>query len=90
MEVRLNVDTWLLVRHYIPLGWEIRVGMVELLHGTLQALPKCEYFVSFEDPIRISTRKYTEKDDWGEPTLLASWRKRPADVDLEPYAQMDC
>ena len=61
VEYALTTDTRVLVQQYIPPGREIRVGLVELPDGTLQTLPKYEYFVSTEDPIRTSAHKFTDK-----------------------------
>ena len=61
VEYALTTDIRVVVQQYIPPGREIRVGVVELPDGTLQTLPKYEYFVSPEDPIRTMTHKYTDK-----------------------------
>ena len=61
VEHALTTDTRVVVQQYIPPGREIRVGLVELPDGTLQTLPKYEYFVSPEDPIRTMAHKYTDK-----------------------------
>mmetsp|Transcript_65309 Transcript_65309/g.108465 ORF Transcript_65309/g.108465 Transcript_65309/m.108465 type:complete len:372 (+) Transcript_65309:118-1233(+) len=89
VEHALTTDTRVVVQQYIPPGREIRVGLVELPDGTLQTLPKYEYFVSPEDPIRTMAHKYTDKDDQGELKLATSQRKCPADVDPELDAELD-
>lgn len=69
-----------LVEQYIPLGREVRVGVVENGNGDLTMLPVLEYLFSSGSSMRTPTDKL-ELDEHGNPFNLSkvSRRRLPAD-----------
>lgn len=68
------------VEQYIPLGREVRVGMVENSSGDLVMLPVLEYLFNPDSSIRTSTDKF-RMDEHGNPIRQpkAPRRRLPAD-----------
>jgi len=89
VEEALKVDKKVVVEEFIAPGKEIRVGLVENPDGTLTTLPKYEYFVSSEDPIRTMAHKYTPLDDQGELQVATGNRQCPADISPEVADELD-
>lgn len=70
-----------LVERFVPLGRELRVGILERADGTLSMLPVIEYFLPEKTPIRTPADKVATGTD-GLPIGLASGgRACPAAVD---------
>lgn len=75
-------DTEIVCEQFIPLGRELRVGVLETDQG-LQMLPCMEYFLTEDHPIRESADKYVT-DSSGVPTTLTSGRRQcPASIDTQ-------
>jgi len=90
VENALTVDSKVMVEQFIPPGTEIRVGIIENLDGTLSTLPKYEYFVSKNDPIRTMAHKYSDLDDNKELRVATGNRACPApSITPEIAAELD-
>ena len=73
----------ILIKQYIPLRRELRVGMTEKGNGTLDMLLAIEYFVTASRPIRDSNDEL-EADKKGLPHgWYACARKWPAEIEPE-------
>jgi len=60
-------DKEVLVEKYIPLGYEVRVAVVEDVKGNLKVLPICNYILQDSNPIRtLEDKLQTDKE--GVPT----------------------
>ena len=60
-------DKEVLVEEFIPLGYEVRVAVVENEHGLLEVLPICNYVLNKDHPIRTLEDKL-QTDENGIPT----------------------
>ena len=60
-------DKEVLVEEFIPLGYEVRVAVVENEHGLLEVLPICNYVLNDNHPIRTLEDKL-QTDENGIPT----------------------
>jgi|Transcript_2026 D-alanine-D-alanine ligase len=89
VKLALEVDRKVVVEQFIPPGQEIRVGLIEKPDGTLQTLPKFEYHISENDPIRTSAHKLTKLDDNKEVDLAHGKRSCPADLPNDVVAELD-
>jgi len=81
LKAAFEFDTEVLIERYIPLGREIRVGILEQDDGALEMLPCIEYFLSEADPIRTAAHKLVNDDKGVPKTLATGGRKCPADID---------
>ena len=60
-------DKEVLVEQYIPLGYEVRVAVIEDVKGNLEVLPICNYILQDSHPIRTLEDKL-QTDEEGVPT----------------------
>ena len=81
-------DDEVIVEEYIPLGRELRVGVLAEDRG-LRVLPMVDYHLPAERPIRTSANKLTE-DDKGVMNGFA-WFKTscPADIEAALWAKLE-
>lgn len=82
LETAFTFDDEVLCEKFVPLGREIRVGVLELDDGSLEMLPCIEYILDPEQPIRSSADKLST-DSRGVATKPnpATRRQCPADID---------
>eukprot|EP00977_Amphora_coffeiformis_P015117 scaffold4420_cov187-Amphora_coffeaeformis.AAC.12 len=85
LETAFQFDDELLVEQYVPLGRELRVGVVDGEDGKLEFLPVMEYFLhNKSEPIRTSKDKISTADDNANSMDFAPVdRQVPASVDEE-------
>lgn len=83
-------DSEVLCERFIPLGRELRVGVLENDDGVQEMLPCIEYFFEPGNPIRSSNDKLST-DSRGVATVPnpATQRKVPADVDPALRAKLE-
>jgi len=82
LETAFVFDDQLLCEQFIPLGRELRVGVVDGENGELEFLPITEYFLTNNKlPIRSSEDKISTDDKAKELTFAPVDRKTPADID---------
>lgn len=82
-------DDQLLCEQFIPLGRELRVGVVDGENDELEFLPIMEYFLTNKKlPIRTSGDKIASDDKAKEMTFAPVDRKTPADVDDELFKKL--
>jgi len=71
-------DNEVLVEQFIPLGYEVRVAVVEDENGNLEVLPICHYVLNESHPIRTLEDKL-QTDEEGLPTTITKCtRELPA------------
>lgn len=90
LKTGFSFDDQLLCEQFIPLGRELRVGVVEKEEGGLEFLPVVEYFLhKKEHPIRTSKDKISSSDDKAENMDFAPVdRQCPAKVDNELHKKL--
>eukprot|EP01047_Picozoa_sp_COSAG01_P009695 COSAG01_NODE_401_length_17529_cov_47.865806_11_plen_378_part_00 len=76
----LKFDDEILVEEYIPLGRELRVGVLEDGSGHYTVLPAVEYHLPQERPIRTSQDKLKSDADGNITGFAPVQRSCPADV----------
>jgi len=82
LETAFSFDDEVLCESFIPLGREIRVGVLEMDDGSLEVLPCIEYFLDPDAPIRSSADKLSTNSR-GVATVPNPNTRRmcPADID---------
>merc|ERR1712066_691006 len=75
LDEAFKFDYELLIEHYIPLGRELRVGVLEMDDGSLEMLPCMEYILDPNKPIRSSSDKLST-DSRGVATALNTKAQR--------------
>lgn len=90
LKTGFSFDDQLICEQFIPLGRELRVGVVEKEEGGLEFLPIVEYFLhKKEHPIRTSKDKISSSDDGAENMDFAPVdRQCPAVVDDELHNKL--
>jgi len=89
LERAFAFDDQLLCEQFIPLGRELRVGVVDGENNELEFLPIMEYFLGANKlPIRTSEDKISTDDQATELTFAPVDRKTPADIDDELYQKL--
>ena len=82
LETAFQFDDLVLAEEFIPLGREIRVGVVECDKGSLEMLPCMEYFFHQKKlPIRTSLDKLNSSSDGKTLEFSPVDRECPADID---------
>lgn len=84
LKTAFTFDDMILCEEFIPLGREIRVGVIESMDGkSLELLPTMEYFLHEKsEPIRTSKDKLTiDVNDGTALSFSPVDRKIPADID---------
>ena len=76
----LKFDTEVLVEEFIPLGRELRVGVLEDDKGGFTVLPAIEYHLHTQQPIRSSADKLCSDADGNITAFAQVERSCPADV----------
>jgi len=71
-------DNDVLVEQYIPLGYEVRVAVIENEYGDLEVLPICNYVLNDSHPIRTLEDKLQTDDDGIPTTPTKCIRELPA------------
>ena len=71
-------DNEVLVEKYIPLGYEVRVAVIENEYGELEVLPICNYVLNESHPIRTLEDKLQTDDDGIPTTPTKCTRELPA------------
>ena len=69
VEDAFNYDNEVFVEQFIPLGYEVRVAVVEDENGKLEVLPICHYLLNESHPIRTLEDKL-QTDDEGVPNYI--------------------
>eukprot|EP00586_Coscinodiscus_wailesii_P016045 CAMPEP_0172508972 /NCGR_PEP_ID=MMETSP1066-20121228/216518_1 /TAXON_ID=671091 /ORGANISM="Coscinodiscus wailesii, Strain CCMP2513" /LENGTH=363 /DNA_ID=CAMNT_0013287233 /DNA_START=36 /DNA_END=1123 /DNA_ORIENTATION=- len=85
LKTGFTFDDELLCEQFIPLGKELRVGVVEKEDGELEFLPIMEYFLHNKElPIRTSKDKISSSDGKaGDMDFAPTDRQTPATIDDE-------
>lgn len=83
-------DDELICEQFIPLGRELRVGVVDGEDGRLEFLPVMEYFLHDKvEPIRTSKDKISTSDDGATSMDFAPVDRRvPATIDRDLYDKL--
>jgi len=82
LKTAFNFDDLILCEQFIPLGRELRAGVVDRDDGELEMLPCMEYFLHNKaQPIRTSADKITEGGKGQNLDFAPVDRQCPADVD---------
>ena len=68
IEHAFKYDTEILIEEFIPLGYEVRVAVIEDEYGNLEVLPICNYLLDKSHPIRTLEDKLQTNTD-GTPTV---------------------
>ena len=92
LEHAFSCDDVVLCEEFVPLGRELRFGLVEVedQDGSvrLKGLPCLEYFLSVDHPIRLPNDKVLADDKGKVKALATGGRQCPADVDDALYAKL--
>jgi D-alanine-D-alanine ligase len=86
LETAFGFDDEVLCEKFVPLGREIRVGVLELDDGSLDVLPGIEYILDPDEPIRTSAAKLST-DSRGVATKPNPSTRRKCPADIDPVLQ---
>ena len=78
MEYAFDYDTDVLVEQFIPLGFEVRVAVIEDENENLEVLPICNYLLNESRPIRTLEDKLQTDNDGIPTTPTKCTRELPA------------
>lgn len=82
-------DDEVLCEQYIPLGRELRVGVLQQADGTLRFLPAIDYHLPAEKPIRLSADKIGVDENGVPANFTAASRTCPAILDSKLAAELE-
>merc|ERR1712023_363247 len=82
-------DDEILCEQYIPLGRELRVGVLQQADGSLRFLPAIDYHLPAEKPIRTSADKIGVDEKGIPATFTAASRTCPAVLDSKLAMELE-